>query len=188
MLNARKRVLGAEHPYSLKSANNLALSLSRQGKHAEAERINREVLGARRRVLGEEHPATLTSAANLALSLAGQGKHAEAEEMLQAVLAVHRRVLGSAHPDTLATAACLESVRSEMRAKQPTKKGVKAAARKEHAAAAPLSPTALAEAEARAAAAESELLAMLELEEAGRAAHRARTRAKRLQKGKASRR
>ena len=86
--------------------------------------------------------------------------------MLQAVLAARRRVLGSAHPDTLATVESLESVRSEMRAKQPTKKGAKAAARKERAAAAPLSPTALAEAEARAGAAEAELLAMLELEEA----------------------
>jgi hypothetical protein len=38
---------------------------------------------------------------------------------------------------------------------------------KERAAAAPLSPTALAEAEARAGAAAAELLAMLELEEAG---------------------
>jgi hypothetical protein len=54
-----------------------------------------------------------------------------------------------------------------MRAKQPTKKGSKAAALKERAAAAPLSPMALAEAEARAWAAEAELLAMLELEEAG---------------------
>jgi hypothetical protein len=87
--------------------------------------------------------------------------------MLHAALATQRRVLGSAHPDTLATAEKLESVRSQMRANQPSKKGVNAAARKERAAAAPLSPTALAEAEARAAAAEAELLAMLELEEAG---------------------
>jgi hypothetical protein len=54
-----------------------------------------------------------------------------------------------------------------MRAKQLTKKGVKAGARNERAAASPLSPTALAEAKARAGAAEAELLAMLELEEAG---------------------
>jgi hypothetical protein len=54
-----------------------------------------------------------------------------------------------------------------MRVTQPTKKGAKAAARKERTAAAPLSPTALAEAEARARAAAAELLAMLELEEAG---------------------
>jgi hypothetical protein len=87
----------------------------------------------------------------------------------QAAFAALRRVLGSAHPDTLATAEDLESMRSEMRATQPTKKGPKAAARKERAAAPTLSAaaTALAEAEARAAAAEAGLLAMLELEEAG---------------------
>ena len=107
------------------------------------------------------------SASNLAMSLSDQGKYAEAEEMLQAVLAACRRVLGSAHADTLETAKKLEFVRSKMRAKQPTKKNVKAAAREERAAAAMLSPTALAEAEAKAGAAEAELLAMLELEEAG---------------------
>jgi hypothetical protein len=50
----------------LAAADNLASSLSSQGKHAEAERIHREVLGAKRRVLGEEHPKTLTSAGILA--------------------------------------------------------------------------------------------------------------------------
>ena len=113
---------------------------------------------------GEEHPSTLTRSmrvGNLATSLAYRlgGKHADAEEMRQAALAGQQRVLGSAHP----TEERLKGVRSRMRAKQPT---VKAAARKERAAASPLCPTALAEAEARAAAAESELLVMLELEEA----------------------
>ena len=63
----------------LAAAANLATSLSHQGKHAEAERIEREVLRARRRVLGEEHPSTLLCANNLASSLSDQGKHAEAE-------------------------------------------------------------------------------------------------------------
>ena len=125
------------------------------------------MLGARRRVLGEEHPDTLTSANNLAYSLSGQGKHAEAVEMLQAAHQALQRVLGSAHLDTLDSVQALEFLRSQMHAKPPTKKGVKAAARMELAAAAPLSPTALAEAELRAGAAEAELLAMLELEEAG---------------------
>jgi hypothetical protein len=102
----QRRVLGDEHPHTLTSANNLALSLSRQGKHAEAERIQREVLGAsvQRRVLGEEHPETLTSAVNLASSLSGQGKHAEAERIKREVLGVERRVLGDEHPSTLTTA------------------------------------------------------------------------------------
>jgi hypothetical protein len=101
--------------------------------------------------------------------------------MLQGTLAACRRVLGSAHPDTLLVAESLQSVRAVMLtqsdsqyeykrgrgyvAKQPTKQGVKTAARKERAAPAPLSPTALAEAEARASAAEAELLAMLDLDE-----------------------
>ena len=171
----------------------MAASLSKQGKHADAERIEREVLGARRRVLGEEHPDTLKSAGNLALSLLRQRKHVEAEEMFQATHQAQQRVLGSAHRDTLATAEFLEVVRkdlefvrSEMRAKQPTKKGAKAAARKKCVAAATLSPTTLAEAEARAGAAEAELLAMLELEEVGPAGSSSSAKGK--AKGNASKR
>jgi hypothetical protein len=88
-------------------AGNLASSLSDRAKHAEAERIERKVLGARRRVLGEEHPDTLASAMNLASSLSGHGKYAEAEEILQAAHQPQQRVLGSAHPVTLATAELL---------------------------------------------------------------------------------
>jgi hypothetical protein len=49
---------------------------------AEAERIQRQVLGMRRRILGEEHAdsETLTSA-NLAKSLSNQGKCADAERI-----------------------------------------------------------------------------------------------------------
>ena len=36
VLAARKRVLGAERPGTLTTASNLAISLSSQGKHAEA--------------------------------------------------------------------------------------------------------------------------------------------------------
>ncbi len=85
----------------------------------------------------------------------------------------------------------MEFVRSDMRATQLAKKGAKAAARKERAAVTPLSPTALAEAEARAGAAEAELLAMLELEEAaadGESKGKARGKAKGKAKGKASKR
>ena len=103
------------------------------------------------------------------------------------MLAVQRRVLGCAHRDTLDTAKSLETVRSAIRAKQPTKQGVKAAARKECAAASPLSPMAMAEAEARAAAAEAELLAMLELEEAGSAGASGSAKGKGKAKGKATR-
>jgi hypothetical protein len=152
-------------PHTLTVAGDLAASLSGQGKHAEAEQIQREVLGVTRRVLGEEHPDTLTVAIHLGATLAYRAKFAEAEEMLHATLEACRRVLGNTHPDTLAAAKWLEHVRSAMRVEQPTGTGGKAAARRDERAAAPaLSPTALVEAEARARAAEAELLAMLDLE------------------------
>jgi hypothetical protein len=113
-------VLGAEHPETLGSANNLASSLADQGKYTEAERIQREVLEVRKRVLGAEHPDTLTSANNLAQSLSNQGKYVEAEQMLHAALASLQRVLGPAHPNTLGAARSLEHVRARIRATPPT--------------------------------------------------------------------
>jgi tetratricopeptide (TPR) repeat protein len=79
----------------LSAAGNLALSLKHQGKHDEAEKMQREVLAVMQRVLGAEHPSTLTTADNLAACLLHQGKHDEAEKMHREVLAVKKRVLGA---------------------------------------------------------------------------------------------
>ena len=107
--------------------------------------------------------------------------------MLQAALAARRLVLGSAHPDTLATVESLKSMRSEMRATQPTMKGAKAAALQ----GARGRSTALSDGAgaggARAGAAEAELLALLELEEAGVDAE-SKGKANGKAKGKASKR
>ena len=97
-------MLGAEHPDTLTSANNLASSLSNQGKYADAERIQAEVLGVQKRVLGAEHPDTLTSTANLATFLLKQGKYLDAERIQREVHQVLKRVLGAEHPNTLMSA------------------------------------------------------------------------------------
>jgi hypothetical protein len=78
--------------------------LSKEGKHAEAEQIEREVLSVHTRVLGAEHPDTLTSSNNLAVSLSLQGKYAEAECVIRDVLHARRRALGEDHLETLKTA------------------------------------------------------------------------------------
>jgi hypothetical protein len=88
---------------------NLARSIGGQGKHAEAEQMQRELLDVKRRVLGPEHPGTLATMGNLARSLDGQGKHTEAEPLQRELLDVKRRVLGPEHPDTLATLRDLAS-------------------------------------------------------------------------------
>ena len=62
VLAVRRRVLGADHPDTLTTANNLAISLSHQGKHAEAEEMLREVLAVQKRMPGADHPDTLTTA------------------------------------------------------------------------------------------------------------------------------
>ncbi len=66
ILDVRRRVLGPEHPHTLKTMSNLGCSLHGQGKHGEAEQMTREVLDVRRRVLGPEHPDTLATVSNLA--------------------------------------------------------------------------------------------------------------------------
>jgi tetratricopeptide (TPR) repeat protein len=94
-------VLGKDHPDSLMSMMNLAISLHQQGKYAEAEAMNRQTLQLQETVLGKEHPETLTSISNLAISLGYQGKYAEAEAMHRQMLQLKETVLGKDHPDTL---------------------------------------------------------------------------------------
>jgi tetratricopeptide (TPR) repeat protein len=100
-LEARERVLGAEHPDTLSSVNNLACLLYRQGKYDEAEPLYRRALQTFERVLGAEHPNTLTSVNNLAFLLESQGKYEEAEPLYRRALEASKQVLGAEHPDTL---------------------------------------------------------------------------------------
>ena len=67
------RVLGAEHPDTLTSIANLALTYSSQGQWKEAEGLFVQVVETRKRVLGEEHPDTLTSIVNLASTYRKKG-------------------------------------------------------------------------------------------------------------------
>jgi tetratricopeptide (TPR) repeat protein len=101
VLEATTRVLGEEHPRTLVSMNNLALTLAAQGDHAGARRLQERELEATTRVLGEEHPDTLVSMNNLAETLRGQGDHAGARRLEERVLEAMTRVLGEEHPDTL---------------------------------------------------------------------------------------
>ena len=101
VLEARRRVLGQEHPNTLTAMNNLAQTLGAQGDHAAARKLEEQVLEARRRVLGQEHPDTLTAMNNLAQTLGAQGDHAAARKLQEQVLEARRRVLGQEHPNTL---------------------------------------------------------------------------------------
>ncbi|MGF7178102.1 tetratricopeptide repeat protein [Azospirillum doebereinerae] len=100
-LNARTVIQGEEHPDTLTSMNNLALTLGALGNAAGAKAMHERVLAVRIRVQGEEHPDTLTSMNNLAATLGALGNAAGAKAMHERILAARIQVLGEEHPDTL---------------------------------------------------------------------------------------
>ncbi|OHW96584.1 kinesin light chain [Colletotrichum incanum] len=107
--------LGGEHPYTLSSIANLALTYRNQGRWKEAEELEVQeaeelevqVMEISKRVLGEEHPNTLISIANLASTYRNQGRWKEAEELGVQVIEISKRVLGEEHPNTLTSIANL---------------------------------------------------------------------------------
>ncbi|MGQ4437157.1 tetratricopeptide repeat protein [Streptomyces sp. SAS_260] len=95
------RQLGRNHPDTLSSRNDLALSLRNLGRVQEAVELQRDALAASERVLGADHPGTLTARNNLALALRDLGRHQEAAELHRRELAASERALGPDHPGTL---------------------------------------------------------------------------------------
>ena len=61
-----KALLGEEHPDTLISINNLAMTYCKQGRWKEAEELEVAMIETKKRVLSEEHPNTLNNISNLA--------------------------------------------------------------------------------------------------------------------------
>ena len=99
-LSISARQLGAEHPDTATSLNNLAGLYQSQGKYSEAEPLYVRALQIRERQLGAEHPQTARSLNNLAFLYESQGKYSEAEPLYVRALQISERQLGAEHPDT----------------------------------------------------------------------------------------
>jgi tetratricopeptide (TPR) repeat protein/transcriptional regulator with XRE-family HTH domain len=95
-----ERELGANHPDTARSLNNLAALYYAQGKYTEAEPLYQRALAIREQELGANHPATATSLNNLGKLYHTQGKYTEAEPLYQRALVILERELGANHPDT----------------------------------------------------------------------------------------
>jgi hypothetical protein len=136
-LVARWQLLGDEHPDTLESMNDLAVTLLEQGelagghtllqktlltlesmddraralcRHGDlagARTLQERALTARRRLLGDEHRDTLASEHDLADTLRAQGALVRARALQEQVLATRRRVLGDEHPETDASKQAL---------------------------------------------------------------------------------
>jgi tetratricopeptide (TPR) repeat protein len=76
-------------------------SLRQQGKYAEAEAMNLQMLQIMETVLGKDLPSTIMSMTNLPILLDDQGKHTEAEEMHRQTLRIMETALGKEDPSTI---------------------------------------------------------------------------------------
>jgi Tetratricopeptide repeat len=82
MLEISRRVLGAEHPITLRAMNNVGRTSNAQGDLAGKRQLYEQVLEDRRRVVGKEHQHTSTAAWNLSQALLESGNVDEAREIV----------------------------------------------------------------------------------------------------------
>jgi Tetratricopeptide repeat len=108
--DAVERVLGAEHPETLRVRRDLAFWTGQAGDFAGARDQYAALLPACERVLGTEHPDTLRVRVDLATWTGWAGDPVAARDLLAGLLPVRERVLGPEHPDTLTTRAYLASL------------------------------------------------------------------------------
>jgi tetratricopeptide (TPR) repeat protein len=99
-LTISEQQVGAEHPDTATSLNNLALLYKNQGKYEDAEPLYERALAIKEQQLGADHPSTALSLNNLALLYHIQGKYGDAEPLYRRALAIHEQQLGAEHPNT----------------------------------------------------------------------------------------
>lgn len=97
------RLLGADHPNTLSSRNNLAGAYESAGRLTEAVALFEQVVTDRLRVLGPDHPNTLAARNNLAAAYQSAGRLVEAVALFEQLVTDRLRVLGPDHADSLAS-------------------------------------------------------------------------------------
>jgi tetratricopeptide (TPR) repeat protein len=95
------RLLGPEHPDTLKAWSNLGISYRGMGRTDEAITVLEQVTADALRLLGPKHPNTLVAWSNLAASYYEAGRTGEAITIQEQVAVDRARLLGPDHPDTL---------------------------------------------------------------------------------------
>ena len=118
VIEAYKGTLGEEHPSTLGSIHNLAISYGKAGERQKALQLTEQVVEVRKRTLGEEHPDTLRSIHSLAIRYSEVGEKQKALQLIEQVVKVRKRILGEEHPDTLRSIHSLAIRYSEVGEKQ----------------------------------------------------------------------
>ena len=80
VLKETERLLGPEHPDTVRAMANLAATYRSQGRYEDAVKLEEKVLKETERLLGPEHPDTVLAMANLAAIYQSQGRYEDAVE------------------------------------------------------------------------------------------------------------
>jgi serine/threonine protein kinase/Tfp pilus assembly protein PilF len=102
-----RQAVGADHPDSLTSMNNLAAAYKAAGQHSPAIRLLEEVLAKRQQQPGPDHHDTLQTMNNLAVIYHDAGRLDKALPLLEKTLAKCQEKLG---PDHSLTLACMNNL------------------------------------------------------------------------------
>jgi len=121
--SGRVKLLGEDHPKTIGSANNYALSLVRLKRFGEAKALLRKMIPVARRVLGENDEFTLMLRTWYAEALyqddaATLDDHREAVKTLEEIERAARRVLGGVHPTAAGIGKNLQAARAALRARE----------------------------------------------------------------------
>ena len=117
-LEARKRVLGDEHPDTLLSINDLAESYFILGRYQEALQLNQQALEVQKRILNDEHPNTLKSMHNVFRLYSQLGQYPEAIQLGKQTVEARLRILGPAHPATISSTLMLARIEQAKQKKE----------------------------------------------------------------------
>jgi tetratricopeptide (TPR) repeat protein len=113
VVSKQREKLGADHPDTLASMQNLANSFIDAGRMEDALSLSEKVVAVRRDKLGPDDPVTVASMGHLAATYVNAGRFEEAIPLWEKELAVQREQLGADDPATLMTMQNLASVYSE---------------------------------------------------------------------------
>ena len=101
VLDTKNRILGVEHPATIRAMLNLAVTYKSLGKYIEAEKFEIKVLDTSHKILGMEHPDKIRAMANLASTYQYMGKYTEAEKLEIQVVDASTKMFGVEHPNTI---------------------------------------------------------------------------------------
>ena len=107
LLADQKRVLGADHPDTLATRNELGDAYRVAGRTVEAITLLEQTVADRERVLGADDRGTLLSRSYLGAAYLAAGRTAEAITLLEQTVADRERVLGADNPETLLSRSAL---------------------------------------------------------------------------------